>query len=125
MLAILGRFASDGLAAAYEFPLPQAGDCLCQMQAAAIQTRALDSDWIHDKCGGYFPLFIGLLGSLLGQDTEPLLPDVRAPARYLKLMELKQNHPVTRKLIDAQARFRHVCSILADDPAKIRRRITV
>ena len=123
ILAILTRFASDGLGAAFEFPLPQAGDCICQIKRASHTGKSLDSEYIQRLCGNYFPVFLGLMDSLLGIKTSAVLQQSSDPSRFLKMMELKLRNPIVGRLINIQGRIRHICSVLADDPGKLRRRI--
>jgi hypothetical protein len=119
VLAILSRFASDGLYARYDFPLPQAGDVICQHRRAAGLGAALDGDFIRRKCGRHFPVFAGLLKRLVHHDITDAAASRSQFSLYLGLMRLKANSPSTARALDLQGRIRHVCQVLANDPAKL------
>ncbi|MCZ6828288.1 MAG: nucleotidyltransferase family protein [Gammaproteobacteria bacterium] len=123
ILAIMTRFASDGLGAVFDFPLPQAGDCIRHFNRTSSATRPLDREYIQRKCGNYFPVFVGLMDALLGIKTSASQQHSSDPSRFLKLMQLKLRNPVVARIINTQGRIRHICSVLADDPGKIRRRL--
>jgi hypothetical protein len=121
ILAIMTRFASDGLSSAFEFPLPQACDCMYHFKRAENLAKPLDFEYIHRVCGAYFPLFLGLMDSLLGINACATQGQTADPSRFLKLMELKLRSPFIAGVINTQGRIRHVCSVAVDDPGKLGR----
>jgi hypothetical protein len=122
-LAILTRFVSDGLCAAFDFPLAQAGDCACQLARAEADNTSLDYDFIQQACGKYFPVFLGLMERLQGFESEALSGRAGDPTRFIRMMSLKASHPLAARAINTQGRLRHIARVLAHDPGRLSRRL--
>jgi hypothetical protein len=119
-LAIMSRFASDGMASRYGFPLPQAADAQLLLQSQALED--IDRDYLRYACGHHFPLFMGLLNSLLGCKPWHDYGISAGASRFLRIMQIKSRHPGAARTIEAQGRLRHIGSVLREDPGKVLRR---
>ncbi|WP_279244360.1 nucleotidyltransferase family protein [Candidatus Litorirhabdus singularis] len=117
VIAILGKFASDGGRSRYHFPLPQALDCRAQLNAGGA---ALDVTLIESLCGSHYRLFQQLLDQLMAPEAQLSQPD-SATRRFLYMMDLKHRRPSLAALIDRVGYRHQQMRNLLRDPGKLLR----
>ena len=117
VIAILGKFASDGGRSRYHFPLPQALDCRAQLDAGGA---ALDVTLMESLGGSHYRIFKQLLDQLLAPATAVSQPD-NATRRFLFVMDLKHRRPSLAALIDRVGYRQQQILNLLQDPGKLLR----
>jgi hypothetical protein len=117
VIAILGKFVSDGGHSRYQLPLPQALDCRAQIEVGAA---ALDVKLIEALCGSHYRVFRQLLDQLaLAPAVAPQLDP--ATRRFLFVMDLKHQRPDLAALIERIGYRRQQLLNLLQDPGKLLR----
>lgn len=113
---IIGRFVHDGYAARYDFPIRSGLDFITALSASSHEP---DWDFIAYRCGGTLNLFRELVSELGGYPERSAAGRSRETAAWLRRIERRYNAPGWARLLDGQARLRHLASSLRYTPAKL------